>query len=98
MGGMGGAGMGAGMGGGGGFTYGMASKGGSLFGPPADAGKGGAAKTGGLQFGSVSQFGGIGGGAGGLGGGMGGGGMFGAGGASDDPYANIAIDLTKVKK
>ena len=83
----------------------MASKGGNLFGPSTAASGAGlyaggtqfgapssAQQPGLFQFGSVSQFGGFGGGASSL---------FGAGGAgvaSDDPYANIAIDLNKVKK
>eukprot|EP00347_Sterkiella_histriomuscorum_P002106 403369452 len=94
---------------GGGFTYGMASQGGNLFGPPAT---GAATNFGGTQFGApstqnsnpglfkfgqVSSMGGIGStfGAGSAGG------LFGSGpmvGASDDPYANIALDLNKIKK
>lgn len=51
-----------------------------------------------FQFSSGTQFGGMGTGASLFGpSSMGGAGM-GMGGASDDPYANIAIDLTKVKK
>lgn len=90
----------------------MASKGGNLFGPPGGAagsnnlfnvggnsaqfGAGAQTQNNGLfQFGSVSQFGGLGGGAGSLFGG-GGGGV--SAGAADDPYANIALDLNKVKK
>ena len=80
----------------------MASKGGNLFGPP--TGQSNPLTTGSTQFGAsqaassgqpglfsyggMSQFGG--GGAGGL---------FGASSAPlDDQYANIEIDLTKVKK
>lgn len=47
---------------------------------------------GGFAFGSASQFGGIGSGAGSTFGGSGG-----MGGASNDPYANIDLDLSKVK-
>lgn len=87
----------------GGFTYGMAAKGGNLFGPQAGPSNnlfaGGtqfgantqSQNPGLFQFGSVSQF-----------GGMGNQALFGAGGGmggrTDDPYANIAIDLNKVKK
>lgn len=80
----------------GGFTYGMAAKGGNLFGGGQQAAFGsqfGAAapqNPGIFQFGSVSQF-----------GGMGGAGMFGGASSAapaDDPYANIALDLNKVKK
>ncbi len=47
---------------------------------------------GGFAFGAASQFGGIGTGAGSTFGGSGG-----IGGASNDPYANIDLDLSKVK-
>lgn len=98
--------------GGGGFTYGMASAGGSLFGPPSTIGSGSNPLTGGTQFGASSassqnpglfQFGKV-----STFGGVGGAGAFTAGSSAglfgsssvpvDDPYANIAIDLNKVKK
>lgn len=95
------------MGGSGGFSYGMASAGGSLFGQPTQnapisskpgqIGSGqmpGSQKqtAGGFAFGSASQFGGI-----GAASGSSFGGSAGMAAPSNDPYANIDLDLSKVK-
>ncbi|CDW77663.1 UNKNOWN [Stylonychia lemnae] len=93
---------------GGGFTYGMASQGGNLFGPPSTT----SPLTGGTQFGApptqnsnpgLFQFGKVSsmGGIGAFGSASAAGGLYGVGPSAvveNDPYANIAIDLNKVKK
>ena len=80
----------------GGNTFGG---GGTQFGANSSA-IGAAAPTGGagmFTFGGASQFGAIGGGSGGFQSGVAPGEIGGAGAAVDDPYANTAIDFSKVK-